>query len=211
MSQHINNLKGLNKSGFQNENNESENNIFEDNETVELLRPIIKKYFSKAKGICRVSSSYGLKHTFERHLGTYVANGELIYAMHLEGFKLSRDTINCFFNIKASDIKILARSKTIIQTLLTPTNYTIDDYIRLKKRFNKYKYHFKLLIHTKFPNNTELEVIQVVAKEISESAEDVKYWFNLLKFEDYVIPEEKMKLLEILFNSKANKLINNLK
>lgn len=166
--EYSNDLSGLNKNGFQNYTDKFDITVFKDNKTINLLRPIIKKYFSEAKNIYRNASSYGLKHTLEAHIGTYVSNGELIYAMHLEGFKISRDTI-CFFNIKGSDIRVLNRSNKVMRILSTPMNYEIDHYLKYRKKFIKYKYHFKAIIHSGFSDYTEFEVIQVIAKEITET------------------------------------------
>src|SRR5665648_753522 len=119
-----NDLKGLDSSGFQNFVKEFNSDIFKENKTIDLLRPAIRKYFTKAKAIYRGSSSYGIKHVTERHLGTYVSNGEMIYAMHLEGFKIARDGINCYFNVSQSDIRLLKNAKPILETLSTPVSYT---------------------------------------------------------------------------------------
>lgn len=69
----------------------------------------------KSKRINSNHSSYGLKHTVERHLGAYTSNGELIAAMLLCGFKHRRNYFpsgklmpNCSFNLSKNGYKFLA-------------------------------------------------------------------------------------------------------
>lgn len=73
------------------------------------------KLCNPSKRINSKHSSYGLKHTIERHLGAYTGNGELIMAMLLSGFKHRRTYLlngklnpNCQFNISESDYKFLS-------------------------------------------------------------------------------------------------------
>ena len=106
-----NNLTGLNGFGFKNSTTKFEASVFENNKTIEQLRPVIKKHFSPAKTVYKGSSSYGLKHIAERHLDNYVSNGEFIYAMHMEGYNIERDDPNCYFNIKRGDIRVCQTQK----------------------------------------------------------------------------------------------------
>jgi len=207
-----NDLSGLNSSGFQNSNGKFNSEIFKDNKTIELLRPEIRKYFRETKTIYRHSSSYGIKHVAEDHIGTYVSNGELIYAMHLEGYKIKRDTINCCFNISGSDLRLLRNSNKILEILSQQTNREIFEYLRFRKQFLKYKYHFKFLLYLKFSDNTQLrnDVVKVISKEMNESIVNIKYWFDILKGQDSTIPKEKMEQLERLFNLDATTLTNNI-
>lgn len=75
--------------------------------TVELIRPYIQRTFQKIQTENNAHTSYGLKHFIEGQVGRYVANGELIYAMYLEGFKIYRKhfDINCRFNISEKSFK----------------------------------------------------------------------------------------------------------
>jgi hypothetical protein len=207
-----NDLSGLNLSGFQNLNGKFNSEIFKDNETIELLRPVIRKYFRETKTIYRQSSSYGIKHVAENHIGTYVSNGELIYAMHLEGYKIKRDTINCCFNISGPDLRLLRNANEILEILSRRTNREIFEYLRFRKQFLKYKYHFKFLLYYKFSDNTRLknDVIKIIAKEMNESVVNIKYWFDILKGQDSTIPIEKMEQLEKLFDMYATTLTNNI-
>lgn len=73
------------------------------------------KLCNPSKRINSKHSSYGLKHTIERHLGAYTSNGELIAAMLLSGFKHRRNYMlggklspNCCFNISEADYKFLS-------------------------------------------------------------------------------------------------------
>lgn len=73
------------------------------------------RHCTPAKRINSKHSSYGLKHTVERHLGAYTSNGELITAMLLSGFKHRRHydyngrlMPNCSFNLSENDYKFLS-------------------------------------------------------------------------------------------------------
>lgn len=99
-------LKGLNDNGY------SDSNIFDPSvfkkDKIEKIRCIIKFFLVPRKGgaINEEFNSYSLKHNVERFLqtynmpcGNYVSNGEFIYAMILEGYKVKRDGRNAYFNI----------------------------------------------------------------------------------------------------------------
>ncbi len=205
-----NNLRGLNKAGFQDFTEDFDSSIFENNETIELLRPEIKKYFTKIKTANRNHSSYGLKHIAERHIGTYVSNGEFIYAMHLEGYKIFHENINCTFNLSEPGIRHMINAKSILETLSTPLNREITDYLKYNNRPLRYKYHLKFLIDTKFWNDSKLksDVISVISKEINETPEIVKSWIKMLTIDKKEIPLDKLKILSKIFNVPAEKLIN---
>ncbi len=76
---------------------------------VALIRPFIRNNFQKIQSINKAHSSYGLKHLLEKHTAKNIANGELIYAMHLEGFQVYRPPfdINCHFNISEKSVTAL--------------------------------------------------------------------------------------------------------
>lgn len=208
--ENYNNLCGLDRSGFQNFDKEFNSDIFKENKTIDLLRPAIRKYFTKTKAIYRGSSSYGIKHVAEKYLGTYISNGELIYAMHLEGYKIARDGINCYFNISQSDNRLLRNAKPILETLSAPLNRDVFDYLKYEKKFLKFKYHIKFIIEHKYWNEFTLkrDVLKVIAKEINAPLPDVRYWTNMLRDDDSTIPEGKINLLEKIFNLSPNKLLN---
>jgi hypothetical protein len=98
-------LNGLKLNGFDDEFQSFDETPFLNSKTVELIRPFLSDNLSKTKTINKSHSSYGLKHIVEKKIGQYVTNGELIYAMYLEGFDIKRHNLNCFFNIKTSDVK----------------------------------------------------------------------------------------------------------
>ncbi len=204
-----NDLRGLNLVGFQN-SDEDFTSVFNDNKTVELLRPEIRKYFSKIKTVNRNNSSYGLKHIAERHLGTYVSNGELIYAMHLEGYKIYRESINCSFNVSQASVRHLINANSILTNLSTPLNRKITDYLKYRRRPYKYKYYFKFLIESKFGSESRLrrDVIAVLSKEINETPETVKSWINMLAFVRKEIPADKLEMLSKIFNIPTEELKN---
>ena len=78
------------------------------------LRELIRKEFKATYRLCSTRTSYGLKHIAESLLGRYVANGEFIAAMLLEGFKCQRigDSPNACFNLSERGMKEL-QSKSI--------------------------------------------------------------------------------------------------
>jgi len=206
-----NDISGLTLDGFTNGTQESIKTLSK-NETVAILRPLIRKYFNPTKTIYKHSSSYGLKHVAEHHLGFHVANGEFIYAMHMEGFSISRDSINCYFNISSRDIRCLQNAKHILEMIQQPTNREISEYILQRKQFRKYKYHFNFLIWYKFSSqdNTKIDVLQFLAKELHVNSTTIKDWFNILIFESTSIPGDKMEQLSKLFNMDEERLTNSL-
>lgn len=109
----INDLSGLDKFGFRNNGKAFDASVFDNKEIIELVRKNIREYLTKSKRMYKSQSSYGLKHVMERHIGKYVSNGELIYAMYLEGFKLLKDSPNCYFNIKKTDVRMLKPIKNL--------------------------------------------------------------------------------------------------
>lgn len=205
-----NDLRCLNKAGFQNFTTNFDSSIFDNNETIELLRPEIRKYFAKIKTANRNHSSYGLKHIAERHIGTYVSNGELIYAMHLEGYKIFPENINCMFNVSEPGIRHMINSKPILEALGTPLNREITDYLRFNKHLLRYKYHLKLLIDSKFWSESRIksDVISIISKEINETPETVKSWIKMQTIEKDEIPFDKLEMLSKIFNVPTEKLIN---
>ncbi len=206
-----NDLTGLTGFGFQNTDKKFDEKIFADNKTVNLLKPIIEKYFKPTQSVYKGSSSYGLKHVAERHLNNYVANGELIYAMHLAGYKIIRDDPNCFFNINRIDLKYFSNAKNVLDKLQEPIKREIVDYLRFNQSFLKYKYHFNFFIHNKFSNNNSIkrnDIINIISKEINENPKIINHWFNLLKEIETIIPDDKLHLLSKLFNVSEDNLKN---
>jgi hypothetical protein len=67
---------------------------------------------SKIKTINYRHSSYGLKHIAEKHLGTYISNGEIIAAMILSGFtyKCERGP-NAHFNVSEKSVSAISPPK----------------------------------------------------------------------------------------------------
>lgn len=105
------NLAGLTLNGYE------DGIVFDENRfdaaRIEEIRAVVRKWFRKMQNINLRHSSYSLKHSMERYLGRerlwdgavdgYVSNGEMIYAMILEGFDVRRERINAFFNISEVD------------------------------------------------------------------------------------------------------------
>lgn len=200
-------LIGLSLNGFSNENEKFDYSILSEIEKIEKIRAEIRKYFTKTKSFNLKRSSYGLKHELERHIGNYVANGELIYAMHLEGYKIKRSGINCYFNISSVGLKNLTISKKILESLKTSWEYELEDYFMLQKKFKKYKYHFNLIIRLLFQNDVpKRNIYGVIGAEMNEPPETIKKWFAIENAE--LIPEEKLIALSNIFNFKPEKLKN---
>lgn len=98
-------LRGLTYLGY-NGSGDFDANEFK-KERIEAIREIIRPRLEKRKTINHdVGTSYGLKHRVEENslaelppLNGYVSNGELIYAMILEGFNVYRCSPNAKFNV----------------------------------------------------------------------------------------------------------------
>lgn len=99
-------LKGLDDLGYTDKIT-FDPSVFKEDK-IEKIRCIIRFFLIQRKGgeINEEFSSYSLKHNVDRFLktynmpfGNYVSNGEFIYAMILEGFKVRRDGRNAYFNI----------------------------------------------------------------------------------------------------------------
>lgn len=91
----------------------NEPDINEDSQTFEKLLELTKT-FEKSKCYYKKFTSYKFKHILENYFKeitkgeiTYVANGELIRAMELAGFKwkLSSSGRNVYFNVSSLTIK----------------------------------------------------------------------------------------------------------
>ncbi|UAB82815.1 hypothetical protein INR75_11270 [Zunongwangia sp. SCSIO 43204] len=202
-------LTGLDLNGFSNNEEKFNQTIFSKTKKIDKLRSQIKKYFTKTKSFNLKRSSYGLKHDLERHIDEYVANGELIYAMHLEGYKIKRDGINCYFNISSVGLKNLIISEKVFQYLNISLSSNLQEYLRYNKRFKKYKYHFKLIIklllETKIPL---MNVCGVIGAEIGETAETIKQWFAIENGSNDLIPKKKLDALSDLFGFESEELKN---
>ena len=197
-----NDLTGLDLNGFNNQATNFDISNFKENGKIKSIRREIKKYYTKTKGFYKLRTSYGLKHDMEKHIGEYVSNGELIYAMHLEGFKIKRESPNCLFNLSTTGMRLLMNSNDIKNAIKTPWDYEISEYLKTQKNFRKYKYNFNLIIKNIFSgaNHLKKDIPKIIGKEINESPENIKEWFNLLKEESETIPKEKLEEIANLFN-----------
>lgn len=85
---------------------------------IESIREIIRPRLEKRKTINHnVGTSYWLKHCVENQIEAYikplegyVSNGELIYAMILEGFDVYKCEPNARFNVTSVSMRTLPRS-----------------------------------------------------------------------------------------------------
>jgi hypothetical protein len=203
----LNKLIGLSLNGFSNGNEKFDYSTFTEIKKIEKIRTEIRKYFTKTKSFNLKRSSYGLKHELERHIGVYVANGELIYAMYLEGFDIKRNDINCYFNISSVGLGNLSISNKVLESFKTSWEYELEDHLKVRKKFKKYKYHFNLIIRLLLENYvTKKSVYGVIGAEIGETSETIKQWFAIEN--DELIPEEKLIALSNIFKFKPEKLKN---
>lgn len=204
-----NNLNGLDRYGFNNDLKDSDLSIFSNNLTIDLIRQEIAKYLRKTKTINNDCSSYRLKAVFEDYLNIYVTNGELIFAMNSEGYKIKRDGINGYFNVDRLSIRLLENSKNIKSLLNSPLKHSIINSIH-RNKYNKFKYSFKFLIDNKFSNNMNIkkDVIKYIAISINEPYESVRNWVKLSNVDTQTIPQDKLELLSNIFNLKIEELIN---
>lgn len=202
-------LIGLCLNGFSNGSEKFDPKTFSEVKKIEKLRIEIKKYFKKTESFNLNRSSYGLKHDLERHIGEYVANGELIYAMYMEGYKIKRARINCYFNISSVGLKNLTISNRLLESLKTSSEYELEAYSKLRKKFIKYKYHFNLIIWLLLENEVpKKNIYGVIGAEIGETSETIKQWFAIEKGNSESIPVEKLESLSEIFGIKSENLEN---
>lgn len=207
----ISELDGLDLNGFSYESEKFDQKIFSETQKIKKIRTEIKKYFTKTKSFNSIRTSYGLKHDLERHIGKYVTNGELIYAMYLEGYKIKKrnSSLNCSFNISSVGLKNLVDSNKLLEYLNTSLEYELEDYQGLQKRFKKYKYHFNLIIKFLVGNEVpKKNVYGIIGAEIGETSETIRQWFSIEKISNELIPKEKLKNLSKIFGFKPEKLKN---
>ncbi|MDF1674948.1 MAG: hypothetical protein P1U44_04455 [Vicingaceae bacterium] len=204
-------LDGLYLNGFSYKSEKFDPKIFSETKKIKKIRTEIKKYFTKTKSFNSIRTSYGLKHDLERHIGEYVANGELIYAMYLEGYKIKKNnsSLNCSFNFSSVGLKNLVSSNKLLESLNTSWEYQLEDYQRLHKKFKKYKYHFNLIIKLLVGNEVpKKNIYGIIGAEIGETSETIKQWFSIENVSSELIPEEKLKSLSKIFGFKPENVKN---
>ena len=205
----LSDLKGLQLNGFSNDHKEFDPDIFSGNENIEILRREIRKHFRVIKSFNLNRGSYGLKHDLERHIGKYVSNGELIYAMYLEGFNIKRNGINCYFNISLVSLRNLRLSNKVLNSFKPESGLSYDIIQNPPRKFEKFKYNFNLICWLKLLDEIpKRNLLGILGSEIDESAKTIKKWFDIRKEDDFVIPENKLSLLSRVFRIKHDELIN---
>jgi len=112
-------LNGLEEHGFGNRTY-FDASLFS-NERIDAIREIIRIYLYPIKNVSYMehAHSYRLKHIIEQYayatnhplLGNYITNGECIYAMYLEGYKVKQanDEKNAYFNVSKRSVEELLR------------------------------------------------------------------------------------------------------
>ena len=110
-------LFGLELDGFNPKSSIFNPSVFNE-DRIDAIRYIIANFFDKTK-IAKnqtESRSYWLKHRVEEYaqrvcdpvLRNYITNGELIYAMFLEGFTVKKvDEKNAYFNVSKRSVNRL--------------------------------------------------------------------------------------------------------
>lgn len=128
-------LKGLTLHGYDSERSFDESEF--NQERIEEIRMVVRMWFRKMRAINLRWNSYYLKHSVERYLGGdriwngtvsgHIANGELIYAMILEGFDVLKDGQYALFNISEIDFCALciAGSRFTTHWYLPHTHVTL--------------------------------------------------------------------------------------
>lgn len=205
-----NDLTGLDLSGFSDQTTKFDSSVFIETEKIDKMRIEIRKYLRKDKCFYKLSTSYGLKNILDGRIGEYVSNGEFIYAMNLEGFKILRENRNCFFNFSATSLRYLTNSNWIKSTLKTSNGFDILDFLNYHKKFQNNKYHFKLIIRKVFSDARVLkrDIPYIIAEEINETPENIMFWFDLLKESSQSIPDDKLESISKLFHLLPNDLKN---
>ncbi len=99
----------LNRNGFEVTSGESLEKSPFDLDHINRIREAIRAFFTKTPRVQKrhYAFSYSLKHLVEGYLGTYISNGDLIYAMILEGYRFERKRINCYFNLDEKGVKAM--------------------------------------------------------------------------------------------------------
>lgn len=110
---------------------------------VNEVRRFIRKSWSKQASINTIRTSYGLKHDAEKAMGVYVANGTLIAAMIMEGYKykiIGRNGPNVFFNV---DYQSVLSKKSGVYLIHDESAglYKIGKSRDIQKRFNQIRSH----------------------------------------------------------------------
>lgn len=207
----INELSGLTKIGFESQTKEFNANILENSTFYNLIRPVIKKYFAKSNTFCYTHSSYSIRNLVKDYVGENISNGELIYAMHQEGYSIKKDGINCYFNIKKSELDSFIYSKEILKILSKSSAVELQRHLDFEKKFLKFKYNFSCIIDSEFMQYRHIKifVVKVISKEIEEDTSIVRLWFDLPRNSSIEIPEDKYKLLKKIFGSTNDDFLKN--
>jgi len=202
-----NDLKGLSLNGF-GEYGEEDFKELVNSPRLERIQALIKKYFkSKVKGFFNLYSSYMLKRVAQKYIGEYVSSGEFIYAMHLEGFRVKKDSVNAYFNIKESDVNVFLKCPEVLNILKASSECTFEFVYKYDKRYLAYKYCFRYMIDKCIPIERRFKryIIKVIAAELNEEPITISYWFDIQKNDKAEIPEDKLMELASIFNKNVNK------
>ena len=107
----------LNQEKYNQELKESQQNLFENIEEIELVMNLLEG-IEKIKTFNKLHSSYGLKHWVENiyskmNKGRYIANGSFIVGAILSGFEVKISQPNTYFNISEKSFKQFNKSMNI--------------------------------------------------------------------------------------------------
>jgi hypothetical protein len=134
-------------------------------------------------------------------------------------FKIRNDKSEiCFYNIYHRDISLLANSKEILRRLKSGSNYSFEEYTKLRKyrRAIDYKYTFKYRIKLKVlesfigRNYTEKFVLEVIARELQINTTDLTNYIEMFNIESCPeIPKQFLEKLLNIFNITYEESITN--
>jgi hypothetical protein len=206
-------LAGLTQKGFVNLKGIS-GGISEQNSNVIWVRPLIRKYFHKSDRYNYNHTSYGIKKIFQRYTDRkhYISNGEFIYAMALEGFKIKRDDINCRFNIYEKEYQMVNTAPKLLKELRDKSEkYDLQEYIDYLPTKYKYKYNLKYLFRNlgKLTSKEKRYIVSIISKEINVDESILKRLINLEMGEALNVDEEKIiSQIASLIDCQFRELVN---
>lgn len=185
--------------------------------TVEISKLVDRYFVEKTKTPMRDSDSINIRSAMNHRIDGYFPKSLLNDILIKKGylFKVESEN-NYYYNISHRDIKILASSQAILTRLSRKTNWKFSDYVRLHKFRNVdlYKYRFKYIIKYKFHsdfierNHTELDIYNVIAKELGIDISLTKQYIETFNTNDFPdMPDDILIELLKLFDIEKNECL----
>jgi hypothetical protein len=182
---------------------------------------LVDKYFKERIELPQKNSdSIFIRIAMNKRINRYFPKSLLNEILIEKGFLYKIESYNnYYYNISHKDIRILSNSHSILNRLSEKNNYSISDYIKLRKFKNVklYKYKFRFIIKYKFHedfferNYTELDIYNVIAKELGIGvflAKEYIETFNTYDFPEIPV-EVLVKLLRLFDITKEECLTDN--